>query len=114
MYEYKAVVTRVVNGDTVDCSIDLGFDVHINQRVRLLGVDASESRTTHPVEAEAGLKVKNWLTDKVTNQTVTLKTMYDNRGRFGRVLGTLYLAGNDINAFMLHAEMVKPYDGSKR
>lgn len=114
MYEYKAVVTRVVDGDTVDCSIDLGFDIQISQRVRLLGIDAPESRTTDLMEKVEGLKVKQWLTKKITGQEIKIQTQYDSRGKFGRVLGTLFLEGVNLNAHMLQEGMVQPYIGGKR
>ena len=112
MYEYKAIVTKVVDGDTVDCSIDLGFDVHMSKRVRLLGIAAPESRATDPLERERGQEVEAWLKREVANKTITIKTSYDNRGRFGRVLGTLFVDGRDLNAFMLESGMVRPYGWS--
>lgn len=114
MYEYEAKVTRVVDGDTVDCSIDLGFDIHINQRVRLLGIDAPETRTKDLEEKKQGLLVKLWLTDKVAGKKITIKTEYDNRGKFGRVLGTLIYEGVDINRYMLSEGMVTVYEAMKK
>ena len=89
MYEYKAVILRVVDGDTVDVDIDLGFDVTMKkQRIRLYGVDTPESRTRDLVEKKHGLAAKEFVQSYLpvgTNQI--LRTKLDDRGKFGRILG---------------------------
>ena len=89
MYEYKAVIVRVVDGDTVDVDIDLGFDVWLKkQRIRLYGVDTPESRTRDLEEKMYGNAAKDFVQSFLpvgTNQT--LVTKLDDRGKFGRILG---------------------------
>ena len=89
MYEYKAVIVRVVDGDTVDVDIDLGFDVWLKkQRIRLYGVDTPESRTRDLEEKMYGNAAKKFVQSFLpigTNQI--LVTKLDDRGKFGRILG---------------------------
>jgi len=89
MYEYKAVIVRVVDGDTVDVDIDLGFDVCLKkQRIRLYGVDTPESRTRDLEEKMYGNAAKKFVQSFLpigTNQV--LRTKLDDRGKFGRILG---------------------------
>ena len=90
-YEYKAKITRVVDGDTMDCDIDLGFGVWIHkERVRIYGIDTPESRTRDLVEKKFGLAAKDFakkfLLDHDPEVTLVCKE-YDAKGKFGRILG---------------------------
>tara|TARA_B110000261_G_scaffold53928_1_gene63662 strand:+ start:1956 stop:2423 length:468 start_codon:yes stop_codon:yes gene_type:complete len=94
MYEYKCKILRVVDGDTVDVDIDLGFGVWMHkERVRMMGIDTPESRTRDKVEKAFGLASKERLKELLpTGSTQVLKTEIDrsgedSRGKFGRVLG---------------------------
>tara|TARA_R110002153_G_scaffold27498_8_gene85407 strand:+ start:87 stop:488 length:402 start_codon:yes stop_codon:yes gene_type:complete len=88
MYEYACTIKRVVDGDTVDIDIDLGFGVVLtNQRIRLYGIDAPESRTRDKEEKLYGLAAKEWLTRQVSQEGMRIKTRLDKRGKFGRILG---------------------------
>jgi micrococcal nuclease len=92
MYEYKAHVNRVVDGDTVDVDIDLGFGIVLtDERVRIMGIDTPESRTSDKVEKVFGLASKERLKE-ILGKTTTLKTFAakdgeDMKGKFGRILG---------------------------
>ena len=92
MYEYKANVVKIVDGDTVDVNIDLGFGVWMmDERVRIMGIDTPESRTRDKVEKLFGLAAKTKLKE-ILGKNCTLKTQIardgeDMRGKFGRVLG---------------------------
>lgn len=92
MYEYKAKVLRVVDGDTVDVDIDLGFGVVLaNERVRIMGIDTPESRTRDTIEKVFGLASKARLKE-LLGKTAILKTQInkngeDMKGKFGRILG---------------------------
>jgi len=92
MYEYRASILRVVDGDTVDVDIDLGFGVWLrNERVRIMGIDTPESRTSDKVEKKFGLAAKARLKSLLGKQAV-LKTQVnkdgeDMKGKFGRILG---------------------------
>ncbi|MDB4335294.1 thermonuclease family protein [bacterium] len=92
MYEYKCNVVKVVDGDTVDVDIDLGFGVWLkDERVRIMGIDTPESRTSDKVEKLFGLAAKEKL-KSMLGETPTLKTQVnkdgeDMKGKFGRILG---------------------------
>ena len=92
MYEYRARVIKVVDGDTVDVDIDLGFGVWLkDERVRIMGIDTSESRTRDKVEKKFGLAAKARLKE-LLGPTPILKTQVgkggeDMKGKFGRILG---------------------------
>lgn len=87
MYEYKAKIVKVVDGDTVDIDVDLGFGIwYRNQRVRLYGIDTPESRTRDKVEKQYGLMAKEFLKAALGKES-TLRTHKDATGKFGRILG---------------------------
>ena len=89
MYEYRATLRRIVDGDTVDVDIDLGFDIVLsNQRIRLYGIDAPESRTRDLEEKKFGKLAAKFLEDNLP-ATFTLRTKLDGKGKFGRILGEL-------------------------
>ena len=102
MYEYRAKIVRVVDGDTVDVDIDLGFGVWLHkQRVRLYGIDTPESRTRDLEEKKYGLMAKEFLKDQLKDGAV-LKTRLDGKGKYGRILGEFITvketeAGTDAN-----------------
>ena len=88
MYEYKVYVTKVIDGDTVDVDIDLGFGVMLKkERVRIMGIDTPESRTRDKVEKVFGLAAKNRLKELLGKTAILVCKEYDARGKFGRVLG---------------------------
>jgi len=88
-------VHKVVDGDTIDVDIDLGFNVSYYQRVRLAGIDTPESRTTDKAEKELGLEVKKKLGEYLANATdVVIRTEKpDSTEKYGRILGWLYIDG---------------------
>tara|TARA_R110000824_G_C14933999_1_gene649080 strand:+ start:53 stop:469 length:417 start_codon:yes stop_codon:yes gene_type:complete len=97
MYEYKAEVDRVVDGDTIDVNIWLGFDVVLpKQRIRLFGIDTPESRTRNKEEKIRGLLSKHYLED-ICPKGKFLRLESKERGKFGRILGILYLDSDNIN-----------------
>ena len=91
MYEYKARLERIVDGDTVDCSIFCGFDIVLsNQRIRLYGVDTPESRTRDLEEKKCGKLAAKYIEDHIkVSSTFTLRTHLDGKGKYGRILGEL-------------------------
>jgi len=96
MYEYRVKqVLRVVDGDTIDVDIDLGFDISFTSRVRLAGIDTPESRTTDKKEKALGLEVKQRLKDILaTASVVVIRTQKpDSTEKYGRVLGWLFVDG---------------------
>lgn len=107
-YIYKAVVLNVVDGDTVDVRIDLGLHVSVVQRLRLLGINAPETRGA---EREKGLIAKRALTEKVLAKYVVVKTVKDKTGKYGRFLADLFLEGEGIsvNSWMVEQRFAVKY-----
>ena len=96
MYEYRVKkITGVVDGDTIDVDIDLGFNIAYSQRVRLAGIDTPESRTTDKKEKALGLEVKQRLKDILAKASVVvIRTQKpDSTEKYGRVLGWLFVDG---------------------
>ena len=89
MYTYKAKLIRVIDGDTIDAEIDLGFGVFMRQRVRLYGINTPESRTRDLEEKERGLASKARLTELIAKEFI-IETLLNKRGKFGRILGVIH------------------------
>lgn len=105
MYRYKAWVKRVVDGDTVDCEVDLGFNIKTHIRFRLAGIDTPEIRG---VEKEEGLKSKAYLISLIKN-TDSIIVESHKTGKFGRWLGTLYIDELNVNEDLVKNGYAKPY-----
>ena len=117
MYTYFVKsVDRVVDGDTIDISIDLGFDLTKKERVRLAGIDTPEKRTKNPKEKEMGYQATEFLEMHLMEATkLTVKT--EKEGKFGRMLGWLYKSENDttsINQIMIDKGYAWAYDGGTK
>jgi micrococcal nuclease len=109
-YKYKVLEYRVVDGDTVDCVLDLGLDVRVFERVRLWGIDAPETRTKDLEEKEKGIAAKKFLEDKLDlAENVEFHSKVFLRGKYGRLLGDIYTDGENLNVTMLMENVVKPY-----
>jgi len=118
-YVYKCDLDRVVDGDTVDVHVKLGFDVMLRkQRVRLAGIDTPESRTRDLEEKKRGLAAKafveTWLEEKAGNSPI-IETKVDKKGKFGRILGrVLNDEGECLNDTLLAEGHAVEYFGGKR
>lgn len=100
MYIYRVKkVTGVVDGDTIDVDIDLGFNISYSQRVRLAGIDTPESRTTDKFEKSLGLESKEYLKTKLKDaKDIIIKTQKpDSSEKYGRILGWLYVDGAEVS-----------------
>ena len=105
MYRYKVYVTKIVDGDTVDVDIDLGFGmIYKKQRVRMMGIDTPESRTRDLEEKFYGKASKAHLTKILNGQDVQLVS--HDKGKFGRILGELYVGNSN---FSVNQQMIKEY-----
>ena len=92
MYEYKARLERVIDGDTIDVIIDLGFDIHFKQRIRLYGINTPETRTRDLEEKKRGFAAKARLIELIGEfDFFTIQTKIDKKGKYGRVLGTIFI-----------------------
>jgi len=115
MYEYNCQVTRVVDGDTIDVILDLGFKILHKSRVRLFGIDTPESRTRNKDEKVRGKMASKFLQDVINSGNVVIRTeLKDSRGKFGRVLGTVVVNGVDINQAMCDNYLAVPYYGQSK
>lgn len=103
MYEYRAKVVRVVDGDTVDVAIDLGFHFTFETKIRLYGINAPE------LKEEAGKTSRDYLFSRIYGKTVTIKTQKDRTEKYGRYLGTIILDGENINEDLITKGFAKKY-----
>ena len=126
MYEYKCKILKIIDGDTVDVDIDLGFGIWLrNERIRINGIDTPESRTRDKVEKVFGLAAKERLTQLLSSDNIVLKTYSakngeDMKGKFGRILGDfeVFDIPNDCwtyvsNILVLEGHAVKYYGQNK-
>lgn len=112
-YRVKSIV-KIIDGDTFDCIMDLGFDVLLEARVRMAGIDTPESRTRDLEEKKFGLLAKEWLISRL-NDDIIISTELDNeKGKFGRVLGTVWAEGTNINEKMIEEHMAVRYHGQAK
>ena len=107
MYEYRAFVRKVYDGDTVTVDIDLGFDVVLkDQKIRLTKINAPEVRGK---ERPEGLKSRDALRDKIGNKWIKIKTQKDKKGKYGRWLGELWLEDECVNDWLIAEGYAKKY-----
>jgi micrococcal nuclease len=119
MYEYRVKqVIKVVDGDTIDVEIDLGFDIFIYKRIRLAGIDTPESRTRDLHEKKLGLEAKKYLEKalKIADSIVIKTEKPDSSEKYGRVLGWLYLdqAETSFNEAMIASGYAWSYMGDTK
>jgi len=109
MYNYEAKVTKVIDGDTIDLHVDLGFKVGFNTRIRVIGIDTPEK--WHPY----GKVVKAYLQELLMDKTVMLDVT--KKDKYGRYLGVIYLNKDDtqsVNDHLIEINMAKAYHGASR
>jgi micrococcal nuclease len=115
-------INRVVDGDTIDVTIDLGFDLYKKERVRVAGVDTPEKRTKDEEEKELGLHATNWLKEKLEgavagDDDLIIRTeLVGGVGKYGRLLGWLYIGDGDVslNEQMIAEGLAWEYDGGTK
>jgi micrococcal nuclease len=109
MYEYKAKLIKVVDGDTVDAFIDLGFEIWTEKRIRLYGIDAPETRTRDLNEKKQGIQTKEKLIELLENNDNKFTLRSHGVGKYGRCLGTIIINDIDINKFLIENGFAKEY-----
>ena len=116
MYEYKIKeVSRIVDGDTVDIVIDLGFSLTKKERVRLAGIETPECRTRDLEEKQMGLEAKAFLTRRLADgEPSGLKVKTEKDGKYGRMLGTIFVGSQNINEEMVYRGFAWEYDGGTK
>ena len=122
-YNFRVTkINKVVDGDTIDVTIDLGFDLYKKERVRVAGIDTPEKRTRNLEEKALGIDATNWLKAKLAeaitgDDELTIRTeLSGGIGKYGRLLGWLYIGDGDVS---LNEEMIKlgyawEYDGGTK
>ena len=114
MYEYAIKeIVKVVDGDTIDIVIDLGFNLSKKERVRLAGIDTPESRTRDLKEKELGIEAKEFLERRLSDGE-NLKVKTEKDGKYGRMLGWIYISETNINKEMVQRGYAWEYDGGKK
>ena len=117
IYRIKSV-TKVVDGDTIDADIDLGFDISLTKRIRLAGIDTPESRTTNLKEKALGLESKEWMKKTLAGaKDILIKTeLPDSTEKYGRIIGHLFINGQEIslNNQMIAEGYALAYDGGTK
>jgi len=120
MYEYRVKIVKIVDGDTVDVDIDLGFGVWLKkERIRMFGIDTPESRTRDLDEKKYGLMAKEYITRLLDDEGgIVLKTHKDAEGKYGRILGELWrttdFADTSINDLMIKNHHAVSYHGQSK
>ena len=122
-YNFRVVgINRVLDGDTIDVTIDLGFDLYKKERVRVAGVDTPEKRTRDLEEKELGIDATNWLKEKLDgaiagDDDLVIRTeLVGGMGKYGRLLGWLYIgdATLSLNELMIDEGYAWAYDGGTK
>jgi len=122
-YNFRVIeITKVLDGDTIDVLIDLGFDLYKKERVRIAGVDTPEKRTRDAEEKALGIDATNWLKDKLEgaisgDDDLVIRTeLVGGVGKYGRLLGWLYIGDGTIslNEQMIAAGYAWEYDGGTK
>tara|TARA_R110000772_G_scaffold6697_1_gene23377 strand:+ start:70 stop:477 length:408 start_codon:yes stop_codon:yes gene_type:complete len=115
MYEYECTIRRVVDGDTIDVDVDLGFGTwRCSERIRLYGVDTPECRTRDAEEKAAGLLAKKFV-EHVLHVGGTYKLQTREKGKFGRFLGVIFIsARTSINATLVSERLAVAYHGQSK
>ena len=122
-YNFRVIkIVKVLDGDTIDVTIDLGFDLYKKERVRIAGVDTPEKRTRDLEEKALGIDATNWLKEKLTetikgDEELTIRTeLKGGVGKYGRLLGWLYVGESNIslNEHMIEEGYAWEYDGGTK
>ncbi len=122
-YNFRVTkINKVLDGDTIDVTIDLGFDLYKKERVRIAGVDTPEKRTRDKEEKALGIDATNWLKEKLTNtingdDELTIRTeLVGGVGKYGRLLGWLYIGDSNmsLNEKMIQEGYAWAYDGGTK
>jgi len=122
-YNFRVIeINRVVDGDTIDVTIDLGFDLYKKERVRIAGVDTPEKRTRNLEEKALGIDATNWLKEKLEgaidgDDDLVIRTELDGGvGKYGRLLGWCYIGDSNLslNEMMITEGYAHAYDGGTK
>jgi micrococcal nuclease len=105
MYEYKAKIIRVIDGDTIDAEVDLGFNIKMVMKIRLAGINAPEMNT------QEGKRTKDALLTLIEGENVTLLSIKDKQEKYGRYLGVIVKDNKNVNEWLVEQNMAVRYNG---
>lgn len=108
-YKYNAIVTHVIDGDTVELQIDLGFSVLVNCTCRLYGIDTPELKSKDKKQKELAISAKNYLNEKLIHKTVVAETFISKKDKYGRYLANIYLDNVLINKELIKLGYAKEF-----
>lgn len=110
MYIYKIKLDRVIDGDTIDAWIDLGFDIQLHERIRFVGIDAPETRTLDSEEKQLGFLAKDYVETRLKSTTNLVLISHEfNRGKYGRIIGDILVDGESLVGELLNENLVNVY-----
>lgn len=109
MYEYKAKCLRILDGDTIEVLLYLGFGISFTEKVRLYGIDTPETfrRKKDSEEYKAGMVAKNRVKELIKGKEITVKTIKDKKGKYGRYLAIIYIDDVNLNELLLSEGLAK-------
>ena len=109
MYKYKAKLIRVIDGDTIEASIDLGFGLRYETTIRLYGINTPETRTRDLEEKKAGIAAKDRLSELMEQCNYKFILQSHGVGKYGRCLGTLFIDDTNVNVLLLEEGLAEKY-----
>lgn len=116
MFKYKAKLIKVIEGDTVDADIDLGFDISIRQRIKLYGIVTPNPRSKDLNEQEKAIAVKSKLIE-LLNKEFIVETVHNRRGKYGRTMGIIYVEYEEelvnLNQLLIELGLAQEHNGAK-
>lgn len=112
MYQYKAKVLSIYDGDTITVLIQLGFDISFQAKLRLYGINTPEIRTRNKEEKLKGIEARNFLAELIENKEVIIETT--KQEKYGRYLATIFLGRINVNKLLIKKGFAKEYYGEKR
>ena len=115
-YNYLGKVLSITDGDTITLDIDLGCNVHVIERCRLMGINTPETYGVKKGsdEYKAGMVAKIWLQERIDGKEVMVKTYKDKKGKYGRYLVDVFIGEKSINKEMVEKGLAVEYEGGKR
>tara|TARA_R110002020_G_scaffold354301_2_gene567060 strand:- start:86 stop:421 length:336 start_codon:yes stop_codon:yes gene_type:complete len=109
MYKYRALCVKVVDGDTIDAFVDLGFDLWARKRIRLFGIDTPETRTKDLKEKQKGIAAKGFLKLTLEKNNYEFILLSHGVGKYGRCLGELFIDDISVNKLLIKEGHAKKY-----
>lgn len=116
MYTYKAKLIKVIEGDTIDASVDLGFDINIRLRIKMYGIITPDPRSKDLNEQEKAINVKSKLLELIGNDFI-VETIHNKRGKYGRTMGIVYIKHEgelvNVNQLLISQGLAQEHNGAK-